>query len=129
MTDPMEECADQDTCLWNPQPSERWRDQVEVVSWEPSGSGHIKILDCPRCRHQMSVVDGSAVSVEAFREVIAEVDDRAIAFLLERIADDIDDNDELVTARCNCRMEHTGHPTKPEGVTWGCGQAGAISVP
>jgi hypothetical protein len=119
----MDECQGDAECKWNPRHSRRWQAAVDAAPWQDE----MKILDCPRCGHPMTV-DASATTTDALREVSAAVEEPAIADALEELAATIDSEDELVGARCNCRFEHDGHPPKPEDRTWGCGQAGAIRV-
>ena len=77
----------------------------------------------------MWIEAATATTAAALREVIAAVDDRDIVATLETIASDVDTYDDLVSARCDCEMEHKGHPAKPGDVVSGCGQAGAIRAP
>jgi hypothetical protein len=124
VTDPVDECNGDAECKWNPQYSRRWEEAVDAAPWD----GEMKILDCPRCGHRMTV-DAGAATTDALREAGEAVEEPAVAAALEDLAGRIEDDDELVGAHCNCRIEHTGHPTKPDDRRWGCGQAGAIRVP
>jgi transcription elongation factor Elf1 len=128
MVDPVDECVGGRKCKWNPRPSEKWRVAVDDAPWQGDSEDKMKILDCPRCGHRISV-DSGTVTADTIREIISAVRDQSPAVELERVADRIDSDDKLVSARCNCRLEHEGHPAKPDDFAWGCGQAGAIRAP
>ena len=125
MTDPMDECIGGAECTWNPRQSSRWEEAVDAAPWH----GEVKVLDCPRCGHPMTVDATTIVVVDAFREMSEAVEEQAIAEMLKDLAISVESEDGLIGARCNCRFEHDGHPAKPDDRIWGCGQTGAIRVP
>ena len=124
MIDPIDECKGDEECEYNPQYSPRWEAAVDAAPWQ----GDMKLLDCPRCGHPMTV-DAGAATTDALREVIDAVEEPEVADALEELVGRIESTDELISAYCNCKIEHTGHPPKPDDHHWGCGQAGAIRVP
>ncbi len=120
----MDECQGDAECHYNPRYSPRWEAAVDAAPWQRE----IKILDCPRCGHPMSV-DASSTTTDALRDVSGAVEESEVADAIDELVQRIESTDELISAYCNCKIEHEGHPAKPEDRHWGCGQAGAIRVP
>lgn len=88
---------------------ERWQAAVAAVDWERRASGSyvdwVKVLDCPRCGHSMSVT----VAPGAFRGVRPGGDPQ-----------------DQVIAGCDCESAHEGRPeTRPNG----CGYMAWIPRP
>ena len=90
---------------YDPITSESWREAVESWPWEPEADGNWrKTGQCPRCGDIMSVRWEGAI---ALSPSIAR---------------------RPVLAACNCRIEHAGHPAKPDR-QWGCGARALIRPP
>lgn len=81
-----------------------WEDTVTKSNWTSRtvGSGYVdwyKLLPCPRCSHQMSVL----VAPGAYRDATGAVG-----------------RSGMVTASCNCAEKHAGRPdTRPGGCGFG----------
>jgi hypothetical protein len=88
-----------------------WRDAVDRWEWQKLGPrAWRKVLDCPRCDHPMTV----DYTIAIVANLLPTLRRRAAA--------------HGVVARCNCSIDHPGHPPHPED-GWGCGQAALIAPP
>ena len=122
--DPVDECKGRGACKWNPRHSARWEEAVDAAPWD----GDIKVVDCPRCGHPMTV-DRTIVITDVFIETVDSLEDPVTKSMLREVLARVEGDAGSTDARCNCSFDHPGHPEDPAGYTWGCGQAGAIRLP
>jgi hypothetical protein len=109
---------------WDRTPFPGWLQTVGSWPWKSFGDGEWeKSGSCPRCKHDMSVMQaGGVVFVESLEQAHEALlaDENAGPFHLRSTSS------ANFYARCNCGEPHPG---RPANLKRGCGQAGSIEPP
>jgi hypothetical protein len=121
--DPVDDCLNRadktKECPWLNQRSDKWSAGVKAMEWlQQDSRTWVKSGNCPRCGHIMMVRHESHVPFPAITD--AAVKEAAKTGRGAPVP---------VNARCNCTVDHTGHPLKPDDAVWGCGMHGSVPFP
>jgi hypothetical protein len=97
---------DEERLSWTLETGDDWRAKVNAWDWKARTADEwIKEGSCPRCGHGMTVhAEAGVLSFQVSRR-----------------------EPQPVLARCNCSIDHPGHPSGD--YQWGCGQSATIDPP
>ncbi|MGB2711368.1 MAG: hypothetical protein WBC33_07610 [Conexibacter sp.] len=99
------------SCGYDTEPRDGWQQIVDAWPWQRTDTrAWRKSGACPQCGHGMTVEYSIGI----------------IANLLPTLRRSAPPRKPL--ARCNCDVEHPGHPAG-EARVWGCGQQAPIAPP